>query len=214
MNYMSRTQDFILLIMNCAKYRNKAQDQKSGWLQHLPSEIIYYHVLGNENLASEYEFDDTNRILFVRTPDDYNSLPYKVISAYAAIAAEYKFKYIFKTDDDQRLTDPLWMQSCINIVKEKTPDYGGRLITIHQEHISEYYHFHPELPRDIVMRRTQYCNGRFYILSKVAVEDLLKKRDVFRSEYFEDYAVGYYLDFNIKSRFLPIDNSIFVDNLA
>jgi hypothetical protein len=38
-------QDFILLIFNCEKYRYKALMQKETWLQELPVNIIYYHVL-------------------------------------------------------------------------------------------------------------------------------------------------------------------------
>jgi hypothetical protein len=208
-----KTQDFILLIMNCEKYRQKAHRQKEGWLKQIPSNLIYFHVIGNVELSTEYQFDEANRILYVKTPDDYNSLPYKVITAYAAVDAEYTYNYIFKTDDDQHLTQPHLLQEWMNEIREYTPNYGGRMITIHADHFSEYYHFHPELPRNVLMRRSQYCNGRFYILSKTAVMDLLRKREFFRSEYFEDYAVGYYMDFEIKSRFMPIQNDVFVDNI-
>lgn len=208
-----KSKEYILLIMNCVKYKEKAQRQKDGWLKDIPPNLIYYHVIGDESLATEYKFDEENRILYVKTPDDYNSLPYKVISAYAAIDAEYTYKYVFKTDDDQHLTQPHLLKEWMNDIQIHTPNYGGRLITIHNDHISEYYHFHPELPRNVLMRRSQYCNGRFYILSKIAIQDLLKKRDFFRKEYFEDYAVGYYMDFDIKSRFMHIQNDVFVDNI-
>ena len=207
-----RTQHFILLIMNCEKYREKAQTQKSGWLKNIPADLIYYHVIGRESLVTEYEFDEDSRTLYVKTPDDYNSLPQKVISAYAAIDAEYNYRYIFKTDDDQHLTQPDMLQKWIIDIKQQKPNYGGRLITINADHISEYYHFHPELPRNVLMRRSQYCNGRFYILSKIAVQNLLYKKELFKSEYFEDYAVGYYLDYEIKSRFMHIQNGVFVDS--
>jgi hypothetical protein len=63
------------------------------------------------------------------------------------------------------------------------------------------------------MRKTEYCNGRFYILSKIAVDDLLTKKEVFKTEYFEDYAIGYYLDSNIKQNFMHIKNEVFIDSL-
>lgn len=208
-----KTQDFILLIMNCEKYRYKAQLQKNGWLKQLPSRLAYYHVIGNEKLETEYNFDDENRILYVKTKDDYNSLPSKVISSYAAVNSEFEYKYIFKTDDDQHLQEIGMLDQLINFILIKTPNYGGKLITISSDHISEYYHFHPELPKNVIVRKSQYCNGRFYILSKIAVEDLLTKRDFFKTEYFEDYAVGYYLKDDIKSRFIHIQNEVFVDIL-
>ena len=49
-------QDFILLIMNCQKYREKAEAQKNTWLKELPSNIKYYHVIGNSELKTDFEF--------------------------------------------------------------------------------------------------------------------------------------------------------------
>ena len=92
----------LLLIMNCVKYKNKATKQRETWLKGL--QIPYYHVLGNPELESNYQFNDQERILWVKTPDDYNSLPKKVISAYAAVQQSFPaIQYIFKTDDDQML---------------------------------------------------------------------------------------------------------------
>ena len=208
-----RTQEYILLIMNCEKYRAKAEEQKRGWIQQLPAELIYYHVIGNENMEQEYNIDEENRTLYVRTPDDYNSLPYKVISAYAAINSEFDYRYIFKTDDDQHLTEPKMLNIWMNMIRIRKPNYAGKVVTVHNDHISEYYYYHPELPRNVLVRRSQYCNGRFYVLSRIAVKDLLLKKSLFLSEYFEDYAVGYYMDQEIKSNFMPLNNDVFVDNL-
>ena len=103
-------QDFILLIFNCEKYRYKALKQKDTWLQQLPPNIIYYHVLGqvqrtnlNPDLKQDYIIDEQERVLYVNVGDDYNSLPKKVIAAYKSINSIYDFKYIFKTDDDQNV---------------------------------------------------------------------------------------------------------------
>jgi hypothetical protein len=208
-----KTQDFILLIMNCERYRYKAELQKEGWLKELPSELIYFHVIGSEELDTDYRFDYVNKVLYVKTKDDYNSLPHKVISAYDAVSREYNYKYILKTDDDQHLTQTHYLQEWMSDMLHYQPNYGGKLITIAKEHISEYYYFHPELPRNILMRETEYCNGRFYILSKIAVDDLLSKKEVFKTEYFEDYAIGYYLDSNIKQNFMHIKNELFIDTL-
>ena len=92
----------LLLIMNCVKYEYKAAKQRESWLKGL--QIPYYHVLGNLELEANYRFDDQERILWVKTPDDYNSLPKKVLSAYAAVQQSFPaIQYIFKTDDDQML---------------------------------------------------------------------------------------------------------------
>ena len=202
-------QDFILLILNCKKYRYKAELQKSSWLKTLPENIIYFHVIGNIELETDYLFDYPNKILYVKTPDDYISLPYKVIQAYLAINNEYHYKYIFKTDDDQELTDTFFFNNLIQTIENTTPNYGGKDIHIYSDYNSLYYIEHPELPRNIILKPTFYCNGRFYILSKIAVMNLLEKKEIIKTEYFEDYAIGYYLDNNIKKHFLRIDNEVF-----
>jgi hypothetical protein len=74
-------QDFIMLIMNCKKYIKKAAFQKLTWLPKVPGYLRYYHVIGDPDLEMEYKFDDDNQILWVKTGDDYNSLPNKVISS-------------------------------------------------------------------------------------------------------------------------------------
>ena len=88
-------QDFILLIMNCKKYVNKALQQKNTWLPIIPSYLKYYHVIGDETLDTSYTFDDDNHILWLKVADDYNSLPTKVITAYEAIYDTFNFKYIY-----------------------------------------------------------------------------------------------------------------------
>ena len=60
-------QEFILLIMNCKKYTKKAQFQKMTWLKSIPPYLKYYHVIGDENLDSEYKFDDETNTLWVNT---------------------------------------------------------------------------------------------------------------------------------------------------
>jgi len=206
-----KPQDYILLIMNCNKYKYKADIQTNGWLKEIPQNIIYYHVIGNETLDAEYKFDDVQKILYVKTGDDYNSLPHKVIQSYLAVIITFQFKYIFKTDDDQVLTDPSFFDNLIQSITLKSPDYGGRPVVIQKDHISEYYHFHPELPTDILVKSTMYCNGRFYIMSRKAIINILEKMNEIKKEYFEDYAIGYYMDDVIKSNFLSIENDVFID---
>ena len=205
-------QDFILLLLNCEKYKYKAEKQKSTWLVSLPENIIYFHVIGNIELKTEYSFDFSNKILYVKTPDDYNSLPYKVIQSFSAINSEYDYKYIFKTDDDQNLTNPLFFYDLLRNVELNKPNYGGKFISIDNDCYSNYFTIHPELPRNLILRKTTYCNGRFYILSKNAVMNLMEKKEYIKKEYFEDYAIGYFLDNNIKENFLHIDNNVFKDN--
>ena len=71
-------QDYVLLIMNCKKYSDKAEIQRQTWLPKIPNYLKFYHVIGEEDLNEKFKFDDENMRLYVKTPDDYNSLPKKL----------------------------------------------------------------------------------------------------------------------------------------
>lgn len=207
-------QDFILLIMNCKKYVKKALFQKKTWLKQIPPYLKYYHVIGDEDLETDYKFDDENQILWVKTPDDYNSLPKKVINAYDAVSKTFNFKYLFKTDDDQILVKPTFFDVIMKVIETKipTPLYGGFIVNILKPYLSGYHKIHPELPEKLPLFPTKYCSGRFYFLSKNAIIDLISKKHLIENEYLEDYSIGYYLNGFFKRTMLHIEtNKFFTD---
>lgn len=207
-------QEFILLIMNCKKYTKKAELQKTTWLLSIPSYLKYYHVIGDENLDSEYMFDNETNTLWVNTPDDYNSLPKKVISSYNAVFNTFQFKYIFKTDDDQMLVKLNFFDTLYNLLNsaKPAPHYGGYIVDVKQPYLSQYNKIHPELPSNLPLYVTKYCSGRFYFLSKSAVSNLINKRENIIKEYLEDYAIGFNLDNHFKEHILNLKtNTIFID---
>ena len=206
--------DFIFLIISCEKYREKAEKQKLTWIPKLPSFLLtsWYHVIGKPDLTQDFLFDDTNRVLTVKAKDDYNSLPQKVIMAYKAVQTRFNFLYIFKTDDDQMVKDTRSFELIRNVLLQKTPHYGGYIIDVKQPHISKYNTIHPELPDNLQILPTKYCNGRFYFLSKEAVAYLVDRLVLFNNEYLEDYAIGFHLKKSLKEKMLFIDtNKIFKD---
>ena len=203
-------QAYILLIMNCEKYKEKAIQQKNGWLKNIPEYIQYYHVMGNPLLQTQFKYDNDERILWVKTLDDYVSLPKKVISAMYAIKETFKFKYVFKTDDDQDLQDITFFDMITNSIKEKEKKmkahYGGQLIDVQIPYLSKYFMIHPELPQDMIIHKTEYCSSRFYFLSSESVSNLLTKREKIENEYLEDYAIGLYLNPILKKIILNIQS--------
>ena len=205
-------QEYIMLIMNCKKYANKALYQKKTWLRKIPSYLIYYHVVGNEMLDKNYEFDHEQKILWVKVADDYNSLPKKVIAAYIAVKETFEFKYIFKTDDDQILVKQQLLTILPELIQKKNAHYGGYIVDVTKPYLSEYFKIHPELPRYLPILKTQYCSGRFYFLSSNAISNLILKRESIEKEYLEDYAIGYHLDKKFKQNLLSIStNNFFTD---
>jgi hypothetical protein len=212
--------EVIMLIMNCKKYQWKADIQRNTWLKSVPGFIKYYHVIGDEDLETEYKFynnDNSNEepnILYVKTPDDYNSLPNKVITSFKAINDTFSYKYIFKTDDDQNLINTNFFEVLYNLLnaKDKPIHYGGHIIEVNRPYLSEYYKLHPELPKDLPIQITKYCSGRFYFLSHKAIQNLLTKRESITKEFLEDYAIGFNLHIFFKNNMLKLNtNKVFID---
>ena len=207
-------QDFIMLIMSCKKYEKKAKFQKKTWLPNIPSFLRFYHVIGDPELESNYTFDEENRVLWVKVADDYNSLPNKVISSYQAVYETFNFKYLFKTDDDQILVKPQFFVTLQNLISKMAPlpHYGGYIVDVKQPYLSQYHRIHPELPKELPLYVTKYCSGRFYFLSKLAVTNLISRKEYIIREYLEDYAIGFNLDEIYKKNILNIStNTFFTD---
>jgi hypothetical protein len=207
-------QEVIMLIMNCKKYEWKADIQRNTWLKTIPSFIKYYHVIGNEDLETEYKFVEESNILYVKTLDDYNSLPNKVITSFKAINDTFSYKYIFKTDDDQNLINEKFFEVLYNLLNAKANSihYGGHIVEVNTPYLSEYYKIHPELPKELPIQITKYCSGRFYFLSRKAVQNLITKRESIVNEFLEDYAIGYNLHYFFKNNILKLNtNKAFID---
>jgi len=214
MTVATKYADIVLLIFNCEKYRFKALKQKETWLKDFEL-MPYFHIIGEPTLNTDYTFDYDNHVLYVKVADDYVSLPKKVIAAYSAINTEYTYKYIFKTDDDQNLSDIKFLQCLQKMLLTKIPKshYGGHIVNVEQPYLSQYNKIHNELPPLFPILQTKYCSGRFYFLSDLAVQQLIAKRQLIEKECLEDYAIGYYLDSVLKTNILAIQtNKYFTDN--
>ena len=210
----------VLLIMNCEQYFYKANKQKDTWLKNI--KIPYYHVIGDPSLDDDYMFHDKKKILWVKTKDDYNSLPKKVIASYEAVYNRfYDLKYVFKTDDDQILQvddNNSFFEKIVNMLDRNKVEnykihYSGNIVNVNQAYISQYHRIHPELPIDLPILPTKYCSGRFYMLSEEAIEDLLKKKHYIEKEFLEDYAIGYYLDEKFKINMKHFASNIFFKDM-
>lgn len=213
---------YILLILNCERYKHKADQQRNTWLKPLQTQdnIVYFHIIGSkekcESTAVEYIFDDEKRILYTSTKDDYLSLPDKIITAIDAVNERYDYKYIFKTDDDQDLINPIFFNKLITLLNSKSDTdtetgkyhYGGNQISV-PDHYSSYHVVHAELPKQLFLKATKYCNGRFYLLSKEAVENILKKKSELSAHIIEDHAIGLYLDDIYKKKGLYFNTSAY-----
>lgn len=201
---------YILLILNCEKYRHKAEKQRQTWLKNIPKNMAYFHIIGSKekcaSVSQEYIIDHENHMLYTSTNDDYLSLPDKIITAINAINDTYEYEYIFKTDDDQDLIQPSFFKTIISLLNPSKYHYGGFRLSV-PDHYSTYYTVHNELPKQLFLKATEYCNGRFYLLSKEAVENLLKNKQEISKHIIEDHAIGLYLEREISQKCLVINTS-------
>jgi hypothetical protein len=184
------------------------------WLNTIPPDLKYYHVIGDETMDTDFKFDDDNNILFVKVADDYNSLPKKVIASYLAIQNTFTYKYLFKTDDDQILVANKFFDMICGLInmKQPRPHYGGYIVDVKQPYLSEYHRIHPELPKNLPLYITKYCSGRFYFLSSEAIQYLITRRENVEREFLEDYAIGFNLNPQFKNGMLSIaTNKFFTD---
>jgi hypothetical protein len=206
-------QEYIMLIMNCKKYSKKAKFQKMTWLPKIPDYLQYFHVIGEPELDTKYKFDNENRILWIKVEDDYNSLPKKVIRAYEVVHEVFNFKYLYKTDDDQILVNEKFLDIVNNITNIRPKiHYGGYIVDVKQNYLSQYHKIHPELPEYLPILQTKYCSGRFYFLSKQAISNLVSKKQFIEKEYLEDYAIGFNLDQYYKLNMINLaTNNYFTD---
>ena len=210
-------QDYILIILNCYKYKYKRQLQIDTWLKIIPPELKYFHIIGDKEKCGDKNFliDTSNNIIYTSTPDDYPSLPYKLITALDAIHNTYDYKCVFKTDDDQVLLQNDFFHRLIKILNEKLFDYGGYIVNIIQDRISSYWRKHSSLPKNYLLKKTQYCNGRFYLLSEKSIVGLLKYKNFFKNCFIEDHMVGFILtqQEKIVSSILPINSSMLFQDI-
>lgn len=207
--------EFVLLILNCYKYREKAIKQKNTWLKNLPENVVYFHLIGDKEKCKDngYLFDHQENVLYVNTKDDYNSLPSKVVSGLLAVDETYEYKYIFKTDDDQVLIQEEFFSKLPNyLLNHPKHNYGGFVVKVN-DHISTYYTVHDCLPRDLFLEKCMYCNGRFYFLSNDAAKSLIEKKEEISNCIIEDHAIGLYLNKSFKKDILNFDTrNVFFDN--
>jgi len=209
---MKVQKEYVMMILNCEKYRYKAEYQKKTWLLTFP--FFYLHILGKEDLQEDYQLLLSENILYVKCKDDYIHLPHKTILALKAINKLFDYKYIYKTDDDQELINPKLFTVLHKLFQTKEIHYGGRVVEIKQPYYSQYYKIHSELPKNMILYPTKYCNGRFYFLSKEATQYLLKQQFYIIKEYFEDYAIGFHLHSEYKKNIFPIQSDHFFKDIA
>jgi len=185
---------YFLLILSHQKSVYRENQLKSLRAQKRFDDFIIYYFIGKPNLESDYIIDDDNKIVYLKTPDNYEGLPLKTLKSLNFIESKYTdiIKGVFKTDDDieidlERLFDVLELNS-----KEK---YFGS-VTVNKEPKSSYHFGKCEnetlniLIIDDLPINLSYCSGGGYFINNSIIKEITKNDESFYKIMYEDLAMG------------------------
>ena len=170
--------------------------------------FIFFYFIGDLSLDSDYKIDLDNNIIYLKVPDNYESLSLKVYNGIKFIVDNYEVSGIFKTDDDIDL-DLDKIESHIN-ENYKCGYFGNVNETTHYE--SEH-HFGKCESEELNSKRvfvpaSTYCSGGGYYLSIDNAKMILNNREIFYTHIYEDMCVGLALnENNIFPKHIDIKNN-------
>lgn len=184
---------YFLLILSHKKSKNRIEQFSNLCKQENFNNFIVYYFIGAVDLNSDFFVDDTNKIVYLKTQDNYESLSLKTYKAIQYINLHYKndIKGVFKTDDDIDINLDLLYKVLEENQDEKY--FGNKCTNLDSK--SSYHIGKCEDPRfnnnlvDIPTD-TDYCSGGGYYIHKSLVEDIVRNDEPFYKILFEDIAMG------------------------
>jgi hypothetical protein len=204
-----------LLILSHSKSKFR-EEQKNHLLNTNNDRFIFYYFIGDMNLSENYKVDEENKIVYLKVPDNYESLSLKTYYAMKFISENYldQISGVFKTDDDIIL-DIDKLSKCID--ENKKHKYFG--VGAGSGAYESDYHFGKcesitLNSRKLFIPECKYCAGGGYYISKELINNILDNIKIFEDVIFEDAAVGvsmnkyniYPFDIDIKSNGCKWDN--------
>lgn len=156
-------------------------------------DFYYYYFIGDLTIENEYQLDEANKIVYLKVPDNYESLSLKVYYAFKFINDNFKNKIggVFKTDDDIQLD----LDSIMKLYYENfNLDYFGIL----NKTISNFSDYHFGKCENSTIDKLQmpipidvnYCSGGGYYVKYNNIPKILQSIKNFNSIIFEDLCVG------------------------
>ena len=189
-----------LMIVTCQKYADKIPLLEERIYKQIDSP--HYYVIGDPSLESDWKLE--GYILYVKTPDNYESLSMKVFKAFEFFLCCSDYKGVMKLDDDCWISNINGFRSIIERLEGSClNDYMGR---INSAAMGRTWHFDkcelPSLNRApySLMNQTRYCAGGYgYYLSRrslnILFEHIYKYPGVFDGELYEDVLIGKLLSY-------------------
>lgn len=99
-----------------------------------------------------------------------------------------EISHVIKTDDDQQMKT----QALYKLLETIDGyDYGGHMCHMKEDAWSDYHFTKANVEKvRVLMKKTEYCNGRFYFLSRKAMKLLVEQKNNFFTKGYEDNIVG------------------------
>lgn len=190
------------------------EEQKKHLLEKNNEDIIFYYFIGDLNLDSEYKIDEENKIVYLKVPDNYESLPLKTQAAVSFVNETYSdsIKGMIKTDDDIDL-DLEKIHSCLSSYGDI--DYFGIVTQITDPENLSTWHMGKCESEEINKTPVRiplctYCGGGGYYLSNKSIAKISQSKEKYSTMVFEDAATGYVLNsFEIYPTFIHMGENGF-----
>ena len=190
-----------IMIISCKKNLDKIKILREKLYQKI--NLPYCFVIGEPELSSDWQ--NKGDILYVKSPDNYESLPLKVFQAFQFFHCCFDFQGVLKLDDDTWIKDmPRFLELIDWLSTESTQDYMGNTIGYS---IGRSWHFSKcesksidQTPYDLPFLARWCDGGSGYFLSRKSLEILfeytMKYPGCFRGELYEDVLVAKILYLN------------------
>ena len=196
----SRQQDqesVALMIVSCRKNNEKVKVLRDKLYSQI--KLPYIFIIGKPELVSNWK--RKGDILYVKVPDNYESLPLKVLKAFEYFHCCTNYKGILKIDDDCWISKPSHLKTILHrFADDCSVDYLGKINDIA---LIRSWHFRKcdsEIKSVTPYSKpinTQYCAGGWgYYLSRRALRVLFevsyKYPDILEGEIYglEDVLIG------------------------
>ncbi|WP_413161120.1 tetratricopeptide repeat protein [Capilliphycus salinus ALCB114379] len=184
----------LLMVISCQKNEDKLRVLRQKIYQTLG--IPYCFVMADPNLSSDWLWKSD--ILYVKCPDNYESLSLKVLKSLEYVYCCHNFKGVLKLDDDCWIKDKNRFVQTVNWLADSSYDYAG---TIDGYSIGRAWHFSKcesaevdKSPYDLPYLTSWCGGGQGYFLSqnslKILFEYTTKYPGSVRGEIYEDVLVA------------------------
>lgn len=171
---------------------SKAKQNFNKVLPYISNNIIPILYYGDPNIITDYVYDNDNKILIVKSKDDYFNLPNKNYNFISAVMKIYPdIDGIFELDDDVNYKPDILL-NFISI--NKSIDYYGIVIHINEGDTSTYFQRYKNIidtypkMKDVgfYLKESYYCPSGAMYISKKAINIILNNPDYFKP-FPDDY---------------------------